>query len=69
MSRTVINLDDDLCAQAAEILGTTTKVSTVNAALKELVSRKKRQELLDWLAEGNLSDFADDELRERAWRR
>lgn len=69
MSRTVINLDDDLCAQAAEILGTTTKVSTVNATLKEFVAQHKRRQLLDWLAAGNLSDLADDEVRERAWRR
>lgn len=68
MSRTVINLDDELCAQAAEILGTTTKVSTVNAALKDLVARHKRREFLDWLAAGNLSDLADPEIMESAWR-
>ncbi|MCD0443875.1 type II toxin-antitoxin system VapB family antitoxin [Glycomyces sp. A-F 0318] len=68
MSRTVINLDDELCAQAAEILGTTTKVSTVNAALKELVAQHKRREFLEWLAAGNLPDLADPEIMESAWR-
>ncbi len=68
MSRTLINLDDDLCAKAAEILGTTTKVSTVNTVLKEFVSAHRRRELLEWLAEGNLSDLADDKVREQAWR-
>ncbi|MFG3339892.1 type II toxin-antitoxin system VapB family antitoxin [Glycomyces sp. NPDC048151] len=69
MSRTVINLDDELCAQAAEILGTTTKVSTVNATLKEFVAQHKRRQLLDWLAAGNLSDLADEEARKQIWQR
>ena len=68
MSRTVINLDDELCAQAAQILGTKTKVSTVNAALKEIVSAHKRREFLEWLAAGNLPDLADAEVMESAWR-
>ena len=68
MTRTVINLDDDLVAQASEIFGTTTKVATVNAALKDAVDRRGRQEFLKWLAEGNLPDLADEEIREQAWR-
>jgi Arc/MetJ family transcription regulator len=69
MSRTVINLDDELVAEAAEILGTKTKVSTVNATLKEFVAQHKRRQLLDWLAAGNLPDLADENVRERAWQR
>ncbi|GAB3644567.1 type II toxin-antitoxin system VapB family antitoxin [Glycomyces tarimensis] len=68
MSRTVINLDDDLVTQAAEILGTTTKVSTVNTALKEIVSAHRRREFLDWLAGGGLPDLGDEQLTEQAWR-
>jgi Arc/MetJ family transcription regulator len=68
MTRTVINLDEELCAQAAEILGTTTKVGTVDAALRELVARHQRREFLDWLAAGNLPDLADPEIMESAWR-
>lgn len=68
MTRTVINLDDDLVTQAAEIFGTTTKVSTVNAALKEAVDRHGRLELLNWLAEGGLPDLADETVMEQAWR-
>ncbi|THV38729.1 type II toxin-antitoxin system VapB family antitoxin [Glycomyces buryatensis] len=68
MTRTVINLDDELLAQASEIFGTTTKVSTVHAALKEAVDRRGRQEFLDWLAGGNLPDLADEGLREQMWR-
>jgi Arc/MetJ family transcription regulator len=47
MTRTVINLDIDLCAQAAKILGTTTKSGTVNAALKEIVEQHQRRQLFD----------------------
>ncbi|WP_407566067.1 type II toxin-antitoxin system VapB family antitoxin [Streptomyces sp. 184] len=34
MSRTVIDLDDDLLAEVAQVLGTTTKAETVAAALR-----------------------------------
>ncbi|MFJ9771044.1 type II toxin-antitoxin system VapB family antitoxin [Kitasatospora sp. NPDC101157] len=36
MARTVIDVNDALLAEAAEILGTTTKVATVNAALEDV---------------------------------
>lgn len=67
MSRTVINLDDDLVSQAAEIFGTKTKVSTVNAALKEAVDRRRREHLIEWLANGGLEFEDHRELRELAW--
>jgi Arc/MetJ family transcription regulator len=40
MARIVINVDDQLLAQAAEIFGTTTKVATVNAALEDAIKRR-----------------------------
>lgn len=42
MSRTVIDLDDEALAEAARHLGTTTKKDTVNAALREIVDRRRR---------------------------
>ncbi|MFJ6770942.1 type II toxin-antitoxin system VapB family antitoxin [Kitasatospora sp. NPDC091257] len=57
MARTVIDVNDELLAEAAEILGTTTKVATVNAALEDLVKRRKRETFMDWLAEGGLPDL------------
>ncbi|MFJ9551510.1 type II toxin-antitoxin system VapB family antitoxin [Streptomyces erythrochromogenes] len=42
MSRTVIDLDDDALAEAAQLLGTTTKKDTVNAALREIADRRRR---------------------------
>ncbi|MFF7991225.1 type II toxin-antitoxin system VapB family antitoxin [Kitasatospora xanthocidica] len=57
MARTVIDVNDELLAEAAEIFGTTTKVATVNAALEDAVKRRKGQAFLDWLAEGGLPDL------------
>ncbi|WP_026932479.1 type II toxin-antitoxin system VapB family antitoxin [Glycomyces tenuis] len=66
MTRTVINLDDELVAQASEIFGTTTKVATVNAALKEAVDRERRRQFVEWVVEGGL-ELDPDEIREIAW--
>jgi Arc/MetJ family transcription regulator len=52
MARTVIDVDDQMLAQAAEIFGTKTKVATVNAALEDAIKRRKRQAFFDRLADG-----------------
>ncbi|TDU04202.1 VapB protein of antitoxin of type II toxin-antitoxin system [Streptomyces sp. 846.5] len=57
MARTVIDLDDEKLALAAEIFGTTTKVATVNAALEDVVKRRKRESFASWLKEGGLPDL------------
>ncbi|MFC9297913.1 type II toxin-antitoxin system VapB family antitoxin [Streptomyces sp. NPDC057011] len=57
MARTVIDVDDALLAEAAEIFGTKTKVATVNAALEDVVNRRKREDFLSWLAEGGLPEL------------
>lgn len=54
MARTVIDVDDALLAEAAELFGTKTKVATVNAALQDVVNRRKREDFLNWIAEGGL---------------
>ncbi|WP_457459881.1 type II toxin-antitoxin system VapB family antitoxin [Streptomyces sp. TE5632] len=54
MARTVIEIDDDKPAEAAEIFGTSTRVATVNAALEDAVKRRKRASFLTWPAEGGL---------------
>ncbi|WP_280429467.1 type II toxin-antitoxin system VapB family antitoxin [Nocardia brasiliensis] len=56
MARTVLDLDDDLLAQAAEILGTSKKVATVNAALADVVRRRKREQFAAWVKSGGLND-------------
>ncbi|MDT0377624.1 type II toxin-antitoxin system VapB family antitoxin [Streptomyces sp. DSM 42041] len=57
MSRTVIDIDDKLLAEAAGILGTDKKVATVNAALADVVNRRKRQAFFDRLDAGLLPDL------------
>jgi Arc/MetJ family transcription regulator len=42
MSRTVIDLDDELVASAAKALGTGTKKETVNTALREVLEIRRR---------------------------
>ena len=55
MSRTVIDLDDDLVTSVAKELGTTTKKDTVNAALREVLENRRRA-----LALTRLRDAATD---------
>jgi Arc/MetJ family transcription regulator len=57
MSRTILDVDDELLAEAARIFGTTTKRATVNAALRAAVDREKRREFADWLKAGGLPDL------------
>ncbi|MFI2608605.1 type II toxin-antitoxin system VapB family antitoxin [Kitasatospora sp. NPDC018619] len=61
MAKTMIDLDEEALALAAEVLGTTTKKDTVNAALAEVGARRRRelalQELLR-LAEDGAFDKA-----------
>lgn len=42
VSRTVIDLDDELLASVARELGTSTKKDTVNAALREVLENRRR---------------------------
>lgn len=55
MTRTVIDLDDDLLAEAQQLFGTATKVATVNAALLEAVKLARRIELADAIAGGEFN--------------
>jgi Arc/MetJ family transcription regulator len=56
--RTVIDLDDSALTEATAELGTTTKVATVNAALRLAAARRRTREYLDLLRELDLSDEA-----------
>ena len=71
MSRTLIDVDDDALGRAAEILGTTTKVETVNRALALVVERAGGQaerdrfdDLLDLVGDR----LAEIDVRAAAWR-
>jgi Arc/MetJ family transcription regulator len=51
MTRTVIDLDDDLVADVARALGTRTKKDTVNTALREVLENRRRALALTRLRE------------------
>ncbi|MEU0970735.1 type II toxin-antitoxin system VapB family antitoxin [Streptomyces sp. NPDC005917] len=58
MAKTLIDIDEELLAQAAIAFGTKTKKDTVNAALRDGVERKKRALALAWLAaKADAGDF------------
>lgn len=60
MSRTVIDLDDEVLDEARSLLGTTTKAATVRAALLEVVKRARRQEFFDAIDRGEFEEvFAE----------
>lgn len=68
MSTTQLELDQELLAQAAAILGTTTKKATVNEALRRVVAAELRRRHLEELAGGALPDLADPLVMDSAWR-
>lgn len=67
MTRTLIDVDDDALAAAAQELGTKTKVETVNRALAEIASRGSRLAALDHLRQ-NDDDLGDGEVMASAWK-
>lgn len=68
MTKTLIDLDDDLLAAASKVLGTKTKKATVNRALAEAVALARRREHLNLLRSGGLPDLCDPVVMEGAWR-
>jgi Arc/MetJ family transcription regulator len=68
MSTTQIDLDPELLARAAKVLGTKTKKDTVNAALRRVVLDQIRRSHVDELAAGALPDLSDPGVMAGAWR-
>ena len=59
VSRTVIDLDDDLVAEVAQALGTRTKKDTVNTALREVLENRRRAMALTRLREATADGAFD----------
>ena len=64
MSKTSVEIDRDIAAQAADILGTATLRDTIDAALREIVHARRRLELIALLSEPGRFDF---DAAEHAW--
>jgi Arc/MetJ family transcription regulator len=54
----MIDLDDEMVAQAKEIYGTKTKAAAVRAAVEDAVKRHLRQQFIDAVKSGEL-DFSE----------
>ena len=65
--RTVIDINDEALAAAAKVLGTKTKVDTVNRALEDIAGRPTRLGFLDAL-DRFAPDLSDPEVMRGAWR-
>ena len=64
VSKTSLEIDRDIAAQAADILGTATLRDTIDAALHEIVNARRRLELVALLSEPGRFDF---DAIEGAW--
>lgn len=71
MTRTVIDLDEDLLADVAKALGTSTKKETVNTALREVLEYRRRALALARLRTAAAEGAFDPEILEdkRTYRR
>lgn len=65
MSRTVIDLDDEIVEQAMHIYGTTTKAAAVRLAMEDGVKRRLRREFAEAIKSGEV-DLADGGPVEKA---
>ena len=68
MTKRLIDIDDDLLAEASEILGTQTMKETVDEALSEVRRAELRRQLVDQLSTMEGLDLDNDEVMARAWR-
>lgn len=69
MTKTLIDIPDDLLAEAMLVLGAATKAEAVRTALAQVVRQAQQREAVNWLAEsGVLAKLSDPEVRAAARR-
>lgn len=67
--KTTIEIDDELLAQAQDVLGTRGLKDTVDGALNAVIRARRRRELARQLERGEGLDFAEPTRRAaRRWR-
>jgi len=64
MSKTSVEVDQDIAREAADILGTRTLRATIDAALREVVYARRRLELIALFSQDGRLDF---DPAEQAW--
>lgn len=68
MTKTLIDVDDELLLRAQEALGASTKKETVNLALAEAIAAVARRREIERLDTGVYADLGDCEVMGKAWR-
>ena len=68
MTKRLVDIDDDLLAEASEILGAETMKETVNRALEEAIGIALRRRHVDRLVKMQGLDLDEPEVLNRAWR-
>lgn len=68
MTKTLIDLDDDLLDRAMRLSALPTKKAVVNSALESMVRRLELARYVDFATSGALDDLADPEVIRAAQR-
>ena len=68
MTKRLVDIDDDLLAEARVLTGAATMKEAVNAALQQVIDSELRGRHLRRLEAGEGIDLADDEVMRGAWR-
>ena len=68
MTKRLIDLDDELLADAQRELNTTGVSDTVRTALTQATARSARARQVTWLQEGGLAARADPARHDEVWR-
>ena len=68
MTKRLIDLDDELLAQAQRELGTSGVSDTVRLALQQAAAASARARQVEWLASGGLAELTSPEARAAVWR-
>lgn len=68
MTKRLVDIDDDLLAEARVLTGAATMKETVNAALQQVIDSELRRRHLWRLESGEGTDLADEEVMRDAWR-
>jgi Arc/MetJ family transcription regulator len=68
VAKRLIDLDDELLAEAQRQLGTTGVTDTVRTALAQVTAAAARARQVTWLTEGGMARLADPDQRAEVWR-
>jgi Arc/MetJ family transcription regulator len=68
MTKRLIELDDDLLAEAGRQLNTTGVSETVREALRQSAAIGARMRQIEWMRAGGMAELADKDVRRSVWR-